>query len=95
MIKFLSELVTENKLRDLTGYSRSQVKMRRHRHWVEGQHFAKEPAGVYVYSLKEIENWQKTNLRALEKNAEKSKFIGGMRVRNTTETSISHTPLLT
>ena len=95
MMTSLSELVTENKLRDLTGYSSSQVKMRRHRHWIEGQHFAKEPAGVYIYDLREIENWQRQNLRALGKGSEKSKFIGGMRVRNTTETSISRTPLLT
>ena len=95
MMTSLSELVTENKLRDLTGYSRSQVKMRRHRLWVEGKHFAKEPAGVYVYDLREIEKWQRQNLRALGKCAEKSKFIGSMKVRNTTKASISHTPLLT
>jgi len=95
MMTSLSELVTENKLRDLTGYSRSQVKMRRHRHWIEGKHFAKEPAGVYIYNVREIEKWQRQNLRALGKNAEKSKFIGGMKRNATTKASISRTPLLT
>ncbi len=82
-------IVTECKLQELTGYTKNQIRMRRVRHWLENKHFAKDPAGVYVYDLGEIQQWQRTNIRASERKEVQSRFTGRTMVKEDSKTSIS------
>ena len=82
-------IITEYKLQEFTGYTKNQIRMRRVRHWLENKHFAKDPAGVYVYDLGEIQAWQKTNIRASERKEAQSRFTGCMRGEENSKASIS------
>ena len=50
-------IVTESKLTELMGYTKSEIKGRRQSHWIEGVHFAYDPARKIVYNIAEIERW--------------------------------------
>ena len=50
-------IVTESKLTELMGYTKSEIKGRRQSHWIEGVHFAYDPARKIVYNVGEIERW--------------------------------------
>lgn len=48
-------MVTEKTLSHLTGYTKNQIKRRRHNHWVAGVHFWRDEAGATIYALEEPE----------------------------------------
>ena len=50
-------IVTESKLTELLGYTKSEIKGRRQAHWIEGVHYAYDPARKAVYNVGEIERW--------------------------------------
>ena len=62
-------IVTETKLTELTGYTKSEIKNRRQRHWIAGTHYVYDPAGKVVYNVQAITAWQKASLR-IEVSAE-------------------------
>ena len=84
--------VTEAKLSDITGYTKSQIKHRRQNNWEMGVHFWKDERNATIYDLEQIEKWQRQTqqgLLSLEANAE---YIG-MRGKNVKQKSFhtSHT----
>ena len=65
--------VTEAKLSDITGYTKSQIKHRRQNNWEMGVHFWKDERNATIYDLEQIEKWQRQTqqgLLNLEGNAE-------------------------
>ena len=50
-------IVTETKLTELTGYTKSEIKNRRQRHWIQGTQYVYDPAGKIVYNVGAIEAW--------------------------------------
>jgi hypothetical protein len=66
-------IVTESKLTELMGYTKSEIKGRRQSHWIEGVHFAYDPARKVVYNIGEIERWA---FPVSETNAASAKFVG-------------------
>ena len=66
-------IVTESKLTELMGYTKSEIKGRRQTHWIEGVHFAYDPARKIVYHIGEIERWA---FPVYETNAANAKFVG-------------------
>lgn len=51
--------VTEAKLSDITGYTKSQIKHRRQNNWEMGVHFWKDERNATIYDLEQIEQWQR------------------------------------
>ena len=66
-------IVTESKLTELLGYTKSEIKGRRQAHWIEGIHYAYDPARKCVYNVGEIERWA---FQASGTSAESVKFDG-------------------
>ena len=52
-------LVTEAKLIAESGYTKSEIKNRRQRYWIEGQHFFYDGGRKAVYDIEAIGEWQK------------------------------------
>ena len=66
-------IVTESKLTELLGYTKSEIKGRRQAHWIEGVHYAYDPARKCVYNVGEIERWA---FQGSETSAESAKSVG-------------------
>ena len=52
-------LVTEAKLIAESGYTKNEIKNRRQRYWIEGQHFFYDGGRKAVYDIEAIGEWQK------------------------------------
>jgi len=81
-------IVTETKLTELTGYTKSEIKNRRQRHWIAGTHYVYDPAGKVVYNVQAITAWQKASLRT-EVSAESVSMLKGV---ESFSAPISHLP---
>ena len=61
--------VTEAKLSDITGYTKSQIKHRRQNNWEMGVHFWKDERNATIYDLEQIEQWQRQTQQGFITNA--------------------------
>ena len=84
-------IVTETKLTELTGYTKSEIKNRRQRHWIAGTHYVYDPAGKIVYNVEAIESWA---LKGYKICMGAAKLDGRKTANSAPNCSTTHTPTL-
>lgn len=69
--------VTEAKLTEMLGYTKSQIKHRRQNHWQLGVEYWYDQGNTVIYNIGAIKEWQQKTKPELEKYEESAKYYGG------------------